>query len=371
MGIYEKLNVPTIINAAGTFTELGGSLMPSDVVQAWCEASRHFVDMRTLQDRVGARIAELLEVEAAMVTAGAASSLLLGTAAAITQRDHDYPDPHSSRPVSAPYQVLRPRAHRDLYDRQVLLADVELVEVETAAEVEAAISDRTILMLAYNVHASSGALTHEHWIALAQRHGVPTLLDAAADVPPVDHFRRYLQQGYDMVAFSGGKAIRGPQDTGLLVGRRELIDAAKRNASPNEGVVGRVAKVSKEDLVACYVAIERFVSHDADQIHHDCQRRLEFVVEILREIPPIATRWITPSPANHFPHLIVDWDRNVVAITPQEVQRALRSGTPAIMTGRVAHTGTDGLLISAINLTDAESTVVAHRLKAILVSSFV
>lgn len=367
--IYDQLNVPTVINAAGTFTEFGGSLMPDEVVQAWCAAARNFVDLRLLQDRVGQHIASLLQVDAAMVTGGAASGMVLAVAAAVTLRDPDYPHRDPAARVSPPYEVIRQRTHRDLYDRQLVFGDVELVEVDAEEDVAAAVNDRTVLMAAYNVHEPQGRIRHEAWIQLARKHRLPTLLDAAADTPPVTNLSHFTRLGYDLVVFSGGKAMRGPQDTGLLLGRADLINAAKMNASPNEGVVGRVAKVTKEDMVACWAAVERYVRLDPDQIRVDCQRRLDTMAAQWHTLPQLRLQSITPEPANCFPHLIVDWNEQDLGISPMQVRQALREGTPSIVTGRVAGTGDHGLLLSAINLDDAEAETVGRRVREVLLKA--
>ncbi|MEO1994453.1 MAG: aminotransferase class I/II-fold pyridoxal phosphate-dependent enzyme, partial [Planctomycetaceae bacterium] len=203
--IYEALGVTPVINAAGTITTMGGSLMPPEVTAAWLAASQNFVPLLTLQDRVGERIAELLKVEAALVTTGAAGALQIGTAAALTQ---NHPERVAQLPnlPGGPYEVIRQVAHRECYDHQVTACGTQIVQVDTVASLEAAINERTVMMLAYNVHEPDGVIGHAEWLGIARRHGIVTLLDAAADVPPVDRLWEYNRMGYDLVAFSGGKA---------------------------------------------------------------------------------------------------------------------------------------------------------------------
>lgn len=364
MNIYESLGVKPLINAAGTFTDLGGSLMAPEVIAAWTEAAQHFVDLRELQDRVGERIAKLLRVEAALVTGGAASGILLGTAAAITRRNSDF----VQRPVVSsdghPYEVLRQRTHRDLYDRQIETCGVTILEVETEQDLERLVSDRTVLMMSYNIYEPNGRINHAEWLRLAAKYSIPTLLDAAADTPPVVNLSRFAQMGFDMVTFSGGKAIQGPQSTGLLVGCRELIRAAKQNAVPNEGTIGRVAKVSKEDIVAFYKALELSIA-GGDGIHCRCEQQLRTIESMLSEFSTLQTGYVTPELANHFPHLLLEWDEQAMGMTSGELALKLRQGSPPIATGRVYGTGTHGLLLSAFNLQPSEERIVGARIREI------
>ncbi len=359
--VYEQLGVRTIINAAGTFTEFGGSLMPAEVVTASVEAARYFVDLRELQDAVGRKLAALLQVEAVLVTGGAASGILLGTAAAITLRHPEFIE----RMLETPIEVLRQSSHRNVYDRQIEMCGVRIVDVETVNDVERAVNDRTVMMMAYNLAEPHGQIRHAQWIELARQFSISTLLDAAADLPPLENLWKFNQLGYDMVVFSGGKALRGSQSSGLLIGRADLIEAAKRNGVPNEGVVGRVAKVGKEDIVGLWKAVELFVN-SGNELHEQCERRINILQEFLQRLPTLTSRRIVPEIANHFPHLLIEWNEQVLGITRAELKDRLRNGTPTIVTGRVDGTGEDGFLISVVNLQDGEVQIVAKRIVQIL-----
>jgi L-seryl-tRNA(Ser) seleniumtransferase len=363
--VYELLGVQPIINAAGTITALGGSLMPPEVVAAWNAAARHFVPLAELQDRVGERIAKLLGVEAALVTTGAAGGMQLATAAAVTWRDKSL---IARLPLSPAIgiEVVRQKTHRACYDNQVTACGVTLVDVETLDDLERAITPRTAMMLAYNIEEKSGRIAHPEWIAAARRHQVPTLLDAAADTPPRERLWEYNRMGFDLVAFSGGKALRGPQNAGLLLGRKELIEAAKLNTSPNCGTIGRSLKVSKEDMVAMWAAVERFMRIDLDAEVREWRRRIDVIATALREIPALKTETIIPPIANHVPHLLLHWDESRVKITPQQMKARLAAGKPSIATARVHGTGETGFLISVFMLQPGEELIVAERVREIL-----
>lgn len=363
--IYESLGLKHIINATGTVTNLGGSIMPPEVVAAWSEASRHFVNLAALQDRVGERIAKAIGVEAALVTTGAAGALLLGTAAVVTRGDRKriarLPDTAGMR-----NEVLLQRPHHSCYDNQLTNVGVRLVDVETTADVKRLAGERTALMYFMNKDDAAGRIRRAEWIALAREHRVPTLLDAAADVPPVERLSEYVRMGFDLVAFSGGKAMRGPNDTGLLLGRKELIEAAKLNTNPNCPSIGRGLKVSKEDMIAAMVAVERFVRLDHRAEVREWERRIGVIEAAVRGIPTVQCERITPTTANCVPHLIITWDETRVAITRTAFTRALMDGDAPIQIGRVPGTGDRGICISVFTLQEGEERVVAQRVEAIL-----
>jgi L-seryl-tRNA(Ser) seleniumtransferase len=362
--VYEALGLKHVINATGTVTNLGGSVMPPEVVAAWVAASRHFVNLLDLQDRVGARIARLIGVEAALVTTGAAGALLLGTAAAVTRGDRNLirrlPDTTGMR-----NEVIVQKAHHSCYDNQLTDVGVKLIEVETAQQVRRAINERTALMFFMNMAELQGQIDSREWLALARRAGVPTLLDAAADVPPLERLAGYNRLGFDLVAFSGGKAMRGPNDTGLLLGRRALVEAAKLNTNPHCGTIGRMMKVSKEDMVALLAAVERFVKLDHEAEWKMFKRRIEVIEEALRGVPTLQCERLMPAIANCVPHLLLTWDEARLRLTPAQLTRALLRGDPPVQIGRVSGTGDRGALISVLTLQDGEDEVVAGRLRGI------
>lgn len=363
--VYELLGIKPLINAAGTLTALGGSLMPPEVVAAWNAAAKHFVPLSTLQDRVGERIATLLGVESALVTTGAAGAMLVGTAAAVTWRDQSL---IGQLPLATALgvEVIRQKAHRECYDHQVTACGVRLVDVETLEELDRAVNPRTAMMLAYNVREESGRIGHREWVAAARSHRIPTLLDAAADTPPRERLWEYNKLGFDLVAFSGGKALRGPQNAGLLLGRKDLIEVAKLNTSPHCGTIGRGLKVSKEDMVAMWAAVERFMKLDLAAEDREWKRRVEVIAAAVSRLPTLRAETIIPPIANHVPHLLLHWDEARVKITPEQVKAKLADGNPPIATDRVHGTGTTGFLLSVFMLQPGEEQIVADRVREVL-----
>jgi L-seryl-tRNA(Ser) seleniumtransferase len=363
--VYDMLGVQPIINAAGTITALGGSLMPAEVVAAWNAAAKHFVPLAELQDRVEERIAKLLGVEAALVTTGAAAAMQLATAAALTWRDKSLIGKLPLSPEMG-IEVIRQKTHRACYDNQVTACGVKLIDVETLDDLEGAVGPRTAMMLAYNIQEKSGRIGHPEWVAAARRHKVPTLLDAAADTPPRERLWEYCKMGFDLVAFSGGKALRGPQNAGLLLGRKDLIEAAKLNTSPHCGTIGRSLKVSKEDMVAMWAAVERFMRLDLDAEDREWRRRIDVIASAVRAIPTVKAETIVPPIANCVPHLLLHWDESRLKLSPEQMKAKLAAGKPSIATARVHGTGETGFLISVFMLQPGEDAIVANRVREIL-----
>ena len=230
---FRDLGVRPFINAAGTYTAMTASLMPPEVMAAIDYASRHYVMLDELHDKVGERIAALVHAEGAMVTSGAAAALTLGTAAVLTGTDRqkivDLPNLAGMKS-----EVIVQKAHRFGYEHAVRNCGVTLVEVETPEDVDRAVTDKTAMMLFYNNNNTVGRIQDEAFVQLGKKHRIPTLNDAAADVPPVENLWKYTKMGFDLVAFSGGKGLRGPQSAGLLLGKKDLICLLYTSPSPRD-----------------------------------------------------------------------------------------------------------------------------------------
>src|SRR5438874_3619551 len=304
---FRELGVRPFINAAGTYTAMTASLMPPQVIEAMTYASTHYVMLDDLHDRVGARIATLLRCEGAMVTSGAASALTLGTAAVLTGVDPrkvvDLPNLAGMKS-----EVIIQKSHRFGYDHAVRNCGVRLVEVETREEMERAINPQTAMMLFYNNNNTEGRIRDEEFVQIGKQHGVPTLNDAAADVPPVDNLWKYTKMGFDLVAFSGGKGLRGPQSAGLLLGRKDLIAAARLNAPPNGNSVGRGMTVNKEEMLGMLAALELYLSKDHAQEQREFEARAETIRNGVAGVPGVKGDIFVPEVANHVPHVRISCD---------------------------------------------------------------
>lgn len=356
---FKELGVRPFINAAGTYTDMTASLMPPEVMAAINYASKHFVPLNELHDRVGERIATLVKAEAAMVPAGAASAMTLGLAGVLTGGDArkivDLPNLAGMKT-----DVIMQKSHRFGYDHALRNCGVKIVEVETAAELEAAVTPQTAMMLFYNNNNSVGQIRDEEFVRLGKKHGVVTMNDCAADVPPVENLWKFTAMGFDLVAFSGGKGIRGPQSAGLLLGRKDLIAAARANASPNGNSIGRGMKVNKEEMLGMLVALERFIKLDHAGLDREYQRRANVVLDSLAGIKGVTASITVPEVANHVPHVKIVLDTAVTGITGTEVSQKLREGTPSIG----VRPG-DELLVGVWMMQPGEEKVVARRLKEV------
>jgi L-seryl-tRNA(Ser) seleniumtransferase len=328
-GVYERLGVRPLINAAGTYTALSASLLPREVAAAMDEASRQFVSIPELQAAAGRRIASLLGAEAALVTSGCAAALTLATAACVAGADPDairrLPDTSGMK-----NEVVVQKAHRFGYDRAIRNVGVTLVEVQTREQLQAAIGERTALLFFLNNANDLGEIAREEFAGIAKTAGVPSLVDAAADVPPVGNLRAFTDMGYDLAAFSGGKGLRGPQCSGLLMGRRDLVDAAFLNGSPHSDTIGRIAKVGKEEIVGLTRALELYLERDHQAEWDDWEFQVREIAAALESIPTVRTERFVPAIANETPHLAITWDPRSLRLSRADVIRELRDGDPRI-----------------------------------------
>jgi len=339
--------------------------MLPEVLEAINSTSHDFANMYELQDKVGAKIAEMLHVESAMVTSGAACAILLSTAAAITGTDHEKIRQLPNLPGPRP-EVIMQKTHRYLFDQAVTTTGAKIIEVEGNDEMEKAFNERTVMALFFNA-AGKHSVTHEDFVAIAKKHNIPTLLDAAADVPPVENLFKYQKIGFDLVTFSGGKMIRGPQSAGLLFGRKDLITAARLNHSPNEAPIGRPMKVNKEEMFGMYAALKAYLERDHKKEWNEWLDRAKRIAAQLEQVPTVKTETVVdPGPANAFPSLMVNWDQNRVKITTREVLKALKEGTPSIVAN--ARKG-NTLSIGVVLLRPEQVDIVAQRVKEILLKA--
>jgi L-seryl-tRNA(Ser) seleniumtransferase len=358
---FRELGVRPFINASGTYTAMTASLMPEEVMDAINYASKHYVMLDELHDKVGERIARLVKCEAAMVTAGAASALTLGTAGVLTGTDEqkivDLPNLSSMKS-----EVIIQKSHRFGYDHAIRNCGVTLVEVETREDLERAVNPKTAMMLFYNNNNPVGRIRDEEFAQLGKKHGIPTFNDAAADVPPVENLWKYTSMGFDLVTFSGGKGIRGPQSAGLLVGRKDLIEAARRNAPPNGNTIGRGMKVNKEEMLGMLAALELYVEKDHEKERREFDKRAEEIRKAAAAVPGVTAEIFVPEVANHVPHVRVAWDGAANGLTPRAVVAAMRDGEPSI---GIRSEG-QALVIGVWMMRPNEEKIVARRLRQVL-----
>jgi len=371
---YEKLGVTPFINAAGTYTVLSASTMPEEVQAAISIASRHPVQLEELLRASGEYLAKRLQCEAALVTAGAASALTVGTAACVTLGNEQAMVGIPLDMTGLKNEVIVQKTHRYEYDHALRNCGIRYVEIETLEEYEAAFNERTVTAHFFNA-ADEGKISREDWVRVAHQHGVPCFNDAAADIPPIANLWNYTKMGFDLVTFSGGKGIRGPQCTGLLLGRKDLIEAAVKNNSPNSNTVGRGMKVAKEEIIGLVAAVDWLLAQNEDAMQKEFERRAQRIAEGLKGLPTVATRISVPPVANHVAHLVITYDPTRIKLTGKEVMEKMRQGKPRIelnpATGansasKGLESGAHTIVVGVWMLQPGEDGVVARRLREVL-----
>jgi L-seryl-tRNA(Ser) seleniumtransferase len=363
--IYRQLGIRPFINAAGTYTTLTGSLLVPEARQAMLDASHCFVHLIELQRAAGQRIAKLLDVPAAMVTSGGAGSILLATAACIAGKDPEkirrLPDTTGMR-----NEVVMVRQHRMGFDHAARSAGAKIIEVETAEELRRAITSRTAMLFWVNISEPKGKISAQEFLESGKAANIPVFNDAAAELPPAENLSRLIKQGFDLVGFSGGKALRGPQASGLLLGRQDLIEAAQLNNNPYADTVGRPAKVGKEEIMGLLAAVEAYVrrDHEADMklwngFMHSIARDLKGVRGVTTEV------FVPPYPGAHpVPHLRIQWDLAMIPLGYAECAERLREGEPSIE----VNANLNDLTLVSYLLNPGEELILGWRLRQTLTS---
>ncbi len=364
---FKELGVRTFINAAGTYTALTASLPHPEVIKAINYAALQFVKLEDLQDKVGERLAELLKCEAAMVTSGAASAITLGTAAILTGGDPEKIIQIPTDMSNMKSEVILQKNHRIVYDHAIRNCGVKVIEVETRKELEAAINEKTAMMWFLNANNFLGKIKDAEFVEVARKYKIPCMNDCAADVPPVENLWKYTQMGFDLVCFSGGKGLRGPQSSGLLLGRKELISAARKSAPPNGNTIGRGMKINKEEILGLLVAIEVYLKRDHAADWAMWEKQIKVINDTAISVPGVTPELHVPEVANHVPSIRLRWDQSKIKITIDEVREALRKGHPSIETVG----NSESLDMTTWMLIPGEERIVAKRVREILFNASV
>ena len=374
---YQRLGVTPFINAAGTYTILSASTMPDEVQAAIALAAKRPVHLMELHKAAGEYLARRLRCEGALVTSGAAAAIKLATAACITRGNKSAVINIPTEMQGLKNEVIVQKAHRYDYDHAIRDCGARLIDVETLDEYERAFSERTVMTQFFNA-AEGGRISREDWVRVAHKHGIPCFNDAAADVPPISNLWNYTEMGFDLVAFSGGKGLRGPQCTGLLLGKKDLIDAAQLNNSPNSNTIGRGMKVGKEEIIGLVAAVDWFLEQDDARMEAEYRKRAALIAERVKSVPSVEARVFIPPVANHVPHLLITYDMNRIKVSAIEVMQRMREGTPRIELnpstgGGPASMGLAGgsnvIVVGVWMLQPSEDEIVARRLQEVLRSA--
>ncbi len=331
-GIYEELGVRPVINCKGAWTVVGASKQWPELHAAMAEASQNFVFLEELQEKIGARLSKLIGSEAAMVTTGAAGAITLGTCAALTGTDLErvrrLPDLTGMKS-----EVIIQKKHRNNFDHAVRNTGVKLVEVETRDQLQAAISERTAMLYhlgAFGRSDDESAVSLAYCLAAGKQAGFPVMVDAANLLPPWDNLPKLAALGVDLICISGGKHMRGPQCSGILAGRRDLIQAALLNSSPNEDALGRPMKVGREEMIGVWLAAEKYSKLDFDAIDRQNVAQAEYAVRELKKIRGLEISLAPYEKSRRVQRIVAQWDEQKLGITGDECERQLLAGEPRI-----------------------------------------
>jgi uncharacterized pyridoxal phosphate-dependent enzyme len=360
--LIKELGLRKFINAAGTYTFMSGSLMHDEVVEAIMACSKEFVLIDDAQDKAGEKIAAICHAEAATVTAGCWSALVLGTAGVLTGMDMkkvaQLPNVDGIKA-----EVLVQKTHNQGYVHALTNTGAKIIEIESAEDLEKAVNENTAMMWFLNYAANDGKISDKEWVALGKKHKIPTMIDIAADVPPVENLWKYNDMGFDLVCISGGKDLRGPQSAGILMGKKELIAAARLNAPPRGGNIGRGMKVNKEEILGMYVALEKFVSIDHEKEWKMWESQVSTIENAAKKSKGVTTTVTVPPIANHTPTLNIAWDKNIIKLTREEFMDKMRKGDPSI---EVMGGKDESINITVWMLKPGQEKIVAKRIEEVL-----
>jgi len=321
--VYSRLGVKTVINCRGTWTYLSGSLQFPEAREAQAEAGRYFVNMVELHHAVGRRLAELTGAESGVITSGAAGAMAAATAACMAgsdpQKIWQLPDTTGLK-----HEVIMVGG-RSAFDSAIRLTGAKLVLVDKPDDIANAITPNTAMIYTTDLKEK---LDRE--AAIAKQHNVPMLLDDAAGIPPIDNIKLYAKMKLDLYTFSGGKGLRGPQCSGVLLGRKDLIEAAVRNSCPYEGAVCRPMKVGKEEVIGCLTAIETWLNTDSRKLYDEWNARVDRIAKLVNTVPGVQTEIYIPDDGNRYPTLRVSWDQEAWGFGIKDCVQKLREGDPVI-----------------------------------------
>ena len=355
---YESIGVRPLINCRGTYTIISGSIILPEVRQAMYTASKQYVHIEELMEKVGSRIAELMQCEWGLVTNGCAAALCQVTAACVAGTDPGHvallPNTEGMK-----NEVIVQPSHRHAYDHAVRMVGAKIIEAETMADLHASVSDSTAMLLVFGDTAESGKITVREMADVGRQYGIPTLVDAAAERPDIPNW--YLEQGVDAVAYSGGKCLRGPQASGLILGRKDLLQTAFLHGAPHHSL-GRPMKVGKEEIMGLLAAVEKWVTRDHQAEWKEWERCLDLIGNVMGEFDSVTTSIRQPGRSNVAPVLEIRWDVDALGITGTTVGEQLSSGGPRIE----LDSGENGISVMPYMMEEGDAEIVADRLRFVV-----
>ncbi len=358
--LFKELGIRTFINARGTITFMTGSLMHDYVLETINDTSKDFCMLDELQDKVGEKVAKMSHAESAMITSGAFSALTLGMAGILTGTDRKKAEQLPNlEGTGMKSEVIIQKRHKIDYNHALINCGVKLVFVETPEDVDAAVNEKTASMHFLGSGAVEGTIMPEDWLRLANKHKLPASIDIAANIPPVSNIWHFNDMGFHFVALSGGKAIRGPQSAGILMGTKEIIAGARLNSPPRGFNVGRGMKVNKEEILGMYVALERYLQQDHDAEWKMWEARVATIASAAESVKGVSSRSYVPPIADHTPTLNISWDTEKIKISGDEMLKQLSAGNPSI---EAYGGGKNSITVSPWMMLPGQEKIVAERI---------
>ncbi len=363
--IYEKLSIKTLINGKSWVTNLGGSLMKPEVLDAMNEASNAFVNYEELHDKCSNEVASLCQAESALITSGCASAIVLMSASVICKKDISMIDKIPNQTNN--FEILISKYHRNHYDPSFEATGAKLVEFENYEDLEKKINPNTVAITYVESTFLENKIEFDKIVLIANQNNIPVIVDASAKLPPVENLYKFYKGGASLVSYSGGKGVRGPQNTGFMIGKKEYINLARKNLicfSDAKAKIGRPMKVSKECIVGLLTALKIFLDTDQDQVWADWKKKSQYVLGQLGNIEGIKIILEDESAIWEGPQVIFYFSDNWNGITAENLKRKLENGNPGIYLGDGGY-GAD-MNISMVNIRDGEEKIIAARLKELL-----
>lgn len=364
-GFYEELGIRPILNFRGTHTTIGASKQWPELHDAMAEAARSFVSLDELQDKIGERLSRLIGTEAAMVTSGTAGGITVGTCACVAGADsraiRQIPDTTGLK-----NEVLCLKLHRNGYDHAVRNVGVKMIDVENPEKLREMIGPRTAMM--YWLGGTSGdhswpeTISLEDVLKITKPAGVPVMVDAANMLPPFDNLRKLAALGVDIICVSGGKHMRGPQCSGILAGRKDLVAAARLNMNPHSDSLGRPMKVGREEMIGVWLAAEKYSKLDFEAVDKECLRQAEYLRDAFQKIPGMRVSFAPFDRTRKVRRVVVEWDEQKLGITTAECEKQLWDGNPRIA---VLRNSGQGVVFTCFMNDPGDERPVAKRMQEI------
>ena len=362
---YKELGINPFINAAGAYSVFGGAKMREDTINAMHYAAVNKVKIRELHNAVGNKIAHLTGAESAMVTSGATASIVLGTAACMTLGDEDkmrqLPNTRDIRD-----EIIIQKKHRYTYDKALTVAGGKLIEVESEADLFNAINKKTAMMFFLKPPQQvRNIIEAKRYITIANKMEIPCFCDAATTTPPASNVIEGVKENFDLLCYSGGKGLRGPYSAGLLLGKADLIDYAKKHSAPNDLSIGRGMKVSAEEYLGMLVALESALNISESEDNAYKRIRFQNIIDQISDIESIKTNIFESETITNELYLDIDWNENIIKLSKELFVESLRKNSPSIEV-RLLLFSHGRIQLSATVMNEGEDVIVGNAIRKVL-----